>query len=63
MNAHDKAGLGQQTGGATVLPSPSGRGIEGEGVAITPTQKQLYESNKLAKRLRSEEHTSELQSH
>ena len=52
MNAHDKAGLGQQAGSATVLPSPAGSGIEGEGGAITPTQKQVYESNKLAKRLR-----------
>ena len=32
------------------LPSPSGRGTEGEGNTIAP--KQLYEANKLAKRLR-----------
>ena len=36
--------------GSNSLPSPPGRGIEGEGEART--QKQHYEANKLAKRLR-----------
>ena len=36
--------------GSNAFPSPSGRGNKGEG--ITLNQKQLYEANKLAKRLR-----------
>ena len=52
MNAHDHSVLGRQTGDATALPSPSGRGNEGEGGGNTLTPKQTYESNKLAKRLR-----------
>jgi tRNA 2-thiocytidine biosynthesis protein TtcA len=36
--------------GSHTLPSPPGRGIEGEGKPLT--QRQLYEANKLQKRLR-----------
>ena len=36
--------------GSSSLPSPSGRGIEGEGNTLGP--KHLYEANKLAKRMR-----------
>ena len=50
MNSNPSNLLDHQVEDVRSLPTPSGRGTEGEG--SFPSQKQQYESNKLAKRLR-----------
>ena len=53
MNAHDSGVPGHPGGDALTLPTRAGRAGEGaSGARSVPTQKEMYESNKLAKRLR-----------